>query len=188
MTLMSQSRALSMMANWLGGASINRDKKGDKNGRNPVVPVAAEQQRQALAFCIANSFKDDAFGLTPDLLAHLTTDKWADFDDDVHSLINDESAWPIHEQILGLQSSVLTRFLNPATLTHVYDNELRVPADQDYVTLPEVLETIRAGIFEEVDKWQDRPPFTSRKPFISSLRRNLQREYVDRLVDLSRTP
>ncbi|MFN0130751.1 MAG: zinc-dependent metalloprotease, partial [Verrucomicrobiales bacterium] len=182
MTLMVQSRSLSMMANWIGGASINRDKKGDTNARTPVTPVSADDQRKALAFCIANAFRDDAFGLNPTLLAHLTTDKWYDGDS---SLFSEDGLWPVHDRVLGLQATVLTRLMNPVTLGRVYDNEVRVPADQDFITLPEVLDAIRNAVWTEIDSWQDGPQFTARQPYISSFRRNLQREHVDRLIDLA---
>jgi Met-zincin/Domain of unknown function (DUF5117) len=135
MTLMSQMRSLSTMANWLGGSYVNRDKKGDKNGRNPVEPVSAEQQRKAMQFCIAQSFPDTAYGLTPDILRHLTTDKWYDGEDD--EMLFDDGTWDAHDTILGLQASVMTSLLNPTTLTRIYDNELRVAAAEDAVTLPE---------------------------------------------------
>ena len=183
MTLMAQSRSLGMMANWLGGAFVNRDKKGDKNGRVPLTPVPAEAQRKALAFCINNSFKDEAFNLTPGLLAHLATDKWYDGGEGPVSF--EDGAWPVHDQILGIQAMVMTRLMNPVTLGRVYDNEVRVPGDQDYMTLPEVMDAIRAAVWSELDAWQDGPQFTARKPFLSSFRRNLQREHLDRLIDLA---
>jgi hypothetical protein len=31
-----------MMANWIGGAHVNRDKKGDPNGRKPIEVVPVE--------------------------------------------------------------------------------------------------------------------------------------------------
>ena len=184
MTLMVQSRSLSMMANWLGGTFIHRDKKGDTNGRTPVNPVPAEDQRKALAFCVTNAFRDDAYGITPKLLAHLTTDKWYDGE----STRFEEGAWPAHDRILGLQATVLTRLMNPVTLGRVYDNELRVPADQDFITLPEVLDSLRNSIWSELDAWQDGPQFTARQPYLSSFRRNLQREHLDRLIDLATNP
>jgi hypothetical protein len=182
MTLMVQSRSIGMMANWLGGTHLNRDKKGDTNGRTPVTPVSADDQRKALAFCIANAFRDDAFGLSPTLLAHLTVDKWYDGDS---SSFSDDGVWPVHDRVLGLQAMVLTRLMNPVTLGRVYDNEVRVPADQDYITLPEVLDTVRNAVWTELDAWQDGPQFSARQPYISSFRRNLQREHIDRLIDLA---
>jgi hypothetical protein len=183
MTLMTQSRALSMMANWLGGAFVTRDKKGDKDARPPLQPVPADQQRRALAFCVNNSFRDDSFGLSPQLLGHLGSDKWFDGEQTLRML--DESDWPVHDRLLSIQAMVITRLMNPTTLGRVYDNELRIPADQDFITLPEVLDTLRNAVWEELDKWQDGPQYTPRKPYLSSLRRNLQREHLDRLIDLA---
>ncbi len=183
LTLMTQSRALSMMANWIGGVFQNRDKKGDKDARVPLQPVPAEDQRKALAFCVANAFKDDAFGLTPDLLNHLTTDKWYDSDSGFSSI--EDGAWRVHDQILGIQATVLTRLLNPSTLGRVYDNEVRVAADQDFLTVPEVFDTLRNAVWSDLDGWQDGPAYTARRPYLSSFRRNLQREHLDRLIDLS---
>ncbi len=183
MTLMTQTNALSMMSNWLGGTFVNRDKKGDKNGRPPVQPVPVAEQRKALAFCIANSFKDEAFGLDPKLLSYLASDKWWDGDDE-HGAMMDDGTWNVHDSVLGIQAMTLTSILNPSTLGRVYDNELRVPADQEALTLPELLTSVSDAIWTEVNEWKDGQQFTARKPFISSLRRNLQREHLDRLIDL----
>ena len=80
MTLGFQVSSLNMMAGWIGGAFINRDKKGDPGDRDPIEVVPASQQRAALAFLIENSFQDDAFGLTPELLRRMSVDKWMDGD------------------------------------------------------------------------------------------------------------
>ncbi len=183
MTLRTQTQALSMMSSWLGGTFVNRDKKGDKNGRNPVEPVPVDMQRKALAFCLANSFRDEAYGLTPDLLAHMTVDKW--YENEMEVL--ESPSWPVHDQILGLQASVLSSVMNPVTLGRVLDNEMRIAADQDAVTLPEVLETVRKAAWEDLDAFQDAGQYSPRKPFLSSLRRNLQREHIERLIDLATT-
>jgi hypothetical protein len=37
-----------MMANWIGGAHVYREKKGDPNGRAPIEVVDAAKQREAL--------------------------------------------------------------------------------------------------------------------------------------------
>jgi len=183
MTLMTQTNALSMMSNWLGGTFVNRDKKGDKNGRAPVQPVPVAEQRKALEFCINNSFKDEAYGLDPKLLSYLAADKWWDGDDEHESMMED-GTWNVHDSVLGIQAMTLTSIMNPSTLGRVYDNELRVPADQDALTLPELLNTLNDAIWTELGAWKDGQQFSARKPFISSLRRNLQREHLDRLIDL----
>ncbi len=133
-----QTRAANMMANWVGGAFVNRDKKGDPGDRPPVEVVPAEQQRAALKFVIETTFNDEAYGLTPKLLERMSVDKW--LDGGSHSSMSNEATWPIHDRILGVQASALTWLMNPTTLRRVYDNELRLPEDEDTLTLPELLE------------------------------------------------
>ena len=89
-------------------------------------------------FVIENTFLDEAFGLTPELLTHMTTDHWGGF---FFSMTN-EPAWPVHDRIMGLQASALSQLMNPTTLRRVYDNEFRVPADEDAVTLNELLSKV----------------------------------------------
>lgn len=180
LVLSMQTRSLSMMSNWVGGAFVNRDKKGDPNGRSPIVVVPVEQQRTALNFVTSNAFRDEAFGLTPELTTAMGLDKW----NDNTSSMMEESTWPIHDRIMGIQASVLTNLMNPTTLKRIYDNESRVPADQDCLTLPEMLSTVTTSIWTELDANVE-GEFTARKPMISSLRRNLQLEQVERLIDLT---
>lgn len=179
LTLSLQLRGVSMMANWIGGVHLYRDKKGDPNGRPPLEVVPAEKQRKAINFVINSTFHDDAYGLTPELMQRLVSERWLDN----YSRLGD-ATWPIHDNIMGYQASALTMVMNPTTLRRVYDNEFRVPAEQDALTLPELLETLRKDIWSEMDAKLDKPA-TAREPMISSLRRNLQREHLKRLVDLS---
>lgn len=179
MTLGLQTKATSMMANWLGGSYVHRDKKGDPNGRKPIVVVAAKKQRDALEFVIDNTFSDEAFGLNPELLSHMTSDHFGDF----FTQLTNEPAWPVHDRIMGVQATALSQLMNPTTLRRVYDNELRVPSDQDAVTLNEILTKITGAVWKELDELP-KGKFTERKPAISSLRRNLQTEHLQRLFDL----
>lgn len=180
LTLGEQTKMINMMANWIGGVHVNRDKKGDPGDRPSLTPVAAERQRKALDFVIRNAFRDETFGLTPQILSRLTNDKW--IDEGTRSL--SESSFPIHDRVLGIQATSLTLLMNPSTLRRVFDNEELVPQDQDALTLPEVLEKIYAEIWSELEKNVE-GEVSTRKPRISSLRRNLQREHVERLINLA---
>lgn len=180
-TLAIQVRSLSMMAGWVGGSFIYRDKKGDKNAHLPVEVVPVEQQREALEWIISHTFPEEIYGLTPDIINHMTVDKW--LDPGGFSQAFSEPTWPVHDKILGVQSSVLTMLMNPSTLRRVYDNEFRVASDKDAVTLAELLDKISNSIWSEVDKKGGE--YTDRKPMISSVRRNLQQEHLDRLIDLA---
>jgi hypothetical protein len=181
LSLSLQLRSVSMMANWLGGALTTRALKGDKDSGRPVEVVSVKQQKAALKFVIENTFFDDAFGLTPELLAHLSVDKWLDGNVNPFS---SEATYPIHDTIMGIQASTLTMVMNSTTLRRIYDNELRLPADQEALTLPEVLESLTDAIWQELENVPDKQ-YTARVPLVSSLRRNLQQEHLERLVDLS---
>jgi uncharacterized protein DUF4953/uncharacterized protein DUF5117 len=179
-SLNTQMQSLSMMSNWIGSAYVYRDKKGDPGSRAPIEVVPAERQRAAMQFVIDNAFYDEAYGITPDLLLHTTVDKWWD---DVRNVFAD-AAMPIHDRVMGMQASALTMLLNPQTVQRVYDYELFVPADQDALTLAELMETVTESIWSEVGEKATKR-YTTRKPMISSLRRNLQLEHLDRLIDMA---
>lgn len=192
-TLGTQVGAVSMLSGWLGGSFVVRDRKGDAGDRRPVEPVPAERQRAALAFVLEHSFHDKAFGLTPELLARMTVDKFGDWEGGNAS---EEATFPIHDRIAGVQASVMTRLLNPTTLRRLYDNELALSPDVDTLTLPELLDTVSQAAWEELGfggnggKARDASfakvkAFTVRTPAITSLRRNLQREHLQRMIDLA---
>ena len=176
-TLNKQRKAIDMMAPWVGGTHVNRVKKGDANTGDPLVPVAVEQQRAALAFIVETAFRDEAYGLTPDLVNKMTIEKWMDSPQGMMA----SSTWSINDQIAGTQSMALTMILNPSTLGRVYDNEQRVPAGEQALTLPEVMATLSGEIFKEISPsslGSDDP----RRPAISNFRRGLQADYADRLI------
>ena len=178
LTLNTQLEALSICSGWLGGTFTNRDRKGDPGERRPIDVVPEDKQREALSFVIEHAFRDEAYGLTPKIMAYMTVDK-------DHGYNFADEAWPVHDAIMGLQSSVLTMLMSPYRLGRVFDNELRTPSDKDAVTLPEVLRKVRDAVWSEVDE-EVKEDFTARKPLISSFRRNLQREHVERLIDLAK--
>jgi len=179
LTLGLQTKATSMMSNWLGGTFVNRDKKGDPEDRDPVVVVPTEDQRKALKFVVENVFQDDAFGLTPELLAHMPGDHFGGF----FMSLSNEHAWPVHDRVMGIQASTLSQLMNPTVLRRVYDNEFRIPDDEEALTLNELLTTVSNSIWTELKK-TPKGKFSERKPAISSLRRNLQSEHLQRLMDL----
>jgi hypothetical protein len=134
---------------------------------------------------IENTFRDEVFGLTQDLLRRMTVDKWLDDTSFMSSVLSD-STWPIHDRIMGIQASTLAMMMYPTTLRRIYDNEFLIPADEDALTLPELLDTLSNEIWSELDQ-EPSKKYTARGPMISSLRRNLQREHLELLIDLSRS-
>ena len=95
-----------------------------------------------------------------------------------------EPAWPVHDTMIGIEAAARTMLMNPTTLTRTYDNEFRVPANEAALTLPELLKALSTEIWSELNQ-KPVEGATARKPLVSSLRRNLQQEHIDRLITLS---
>ncbi len=173
-------RAVFAASNWIGAASITRDRKGDPNGRDPVTVAPAEKQRAAMKFVMENTMRDAAFGISPGLLAKLGSDEWWD----EGFFFADPPDYPVNDLVLAVQSMALTELMNPMVLRRIYDNEVRTPAGQDMLTMPELLGAVRAEVWSELSATVNGSP-TARQPAISPFRRNLQREHLNRLVSLS---
>lgn len=180
-TLNQQLSGVSIMANWIGGAYVHRDKKGDPEGRPPLVVVEADKQRAALKYVLENGMRDEAFGLTPEVITHLSADNWSDQWGDWMA----DPAFPIHDRVNGMMASSLTMVMNPTTLKNVYDNEFRVSSDQDTITLPEVMNAVVGEVFSEIAE-APKQTYSERQPMVSSFRRNLQLNLIDRLIDFTR--
>src|SRR5690606_23304751 len=90
----------------------------------------------------------------------------------------------VHDSIAGVQSSALTMLMNPTTLRRLYDNEFRAASGEETITMAEVVSTVVDSVWTELEAAPSRR-YTTSEPYISSLRRNLQSETVDRLIGLS---
>ncbi len=177
-TLNTQLSACTTASHWIGGAHFNRNVKGAEGVEPPLVPAAVERQRDAIAFICRTAFRDEAFGLSPELLARLGTDQWWD------SNINDRQDWPVHDAVFGVQASALTALLNPTRIARILDNQVRTPAGRDALSVPELFNAVRTEIWSELAGQDLGRGSTDRDPAISSLRRHLQAEHVRRLIEL----
>lgn len=182
MLLRRHSQAADMAGNWIGGTTVHRVTKNDGSERDPIEPINADQQRRALMLVLESTMPDEAYGLTPELLRKMTVDKWYDAGG-MRSIAADATYEP-HSKIGGIQGSALTWVLNPTTLRRVYDNEYRAMPGEDVITVPEIMDTVHASVWTELDGRPDADA-SNADPYISSLRRNLQRKHLERVVDLA---
>ena len=171
--------AMSFVAKYIGGVSVYRNHKGDPNARSPYVGVDPKKQREALQFLDSEVFGVDAYRFPTKLYDYLGSSHWSHWG--MHEQARPD--FPIHQIVLQGQTAVLNQILSPATLSRIIDSELKTPAKQDAFTAPELLHGLTAAIFSETDKLQN-GKFTNREPAVSSLRRNLQRLYFEKLANL----
>lgn len=179
--LAEQLGALRVASRYVGGVQVNRDRKGTEDGLEPLVPMSAEKQREALRFVIDSSFFDEAYDLRPEVLTKLVTDKHRHWGNP----FTPDEAFSIHDRIAQVQAFVPLLVLNPGTLSRVYDNELRTPADEDALTLPELMNSVADAVYKEIRSPELNGTYSNRQPMISSLRRNLQSYTTDRFIDLA---
>jgi hypothetical protein len=176
--LMNQwGNAAHLVASYVGGQSVSRDHKG-KSARDPVVPVAAAKQREALAFLVDQILSDRSFKFPPALLRRLSSDKWYDWGSGLRFGPGGVD-YPINEEVLGIQRIALRQCLSPDVLARLENQELQVDAGADALRLSEVFRALTDGIWSELSS----PPPGDKGVFaLSTLRRNLQREHLRRVA------
>ncbi|MEC4818389.1 MAG: zinc-dependent metalloprotease [Scytonema sp. PMC 1069.18] len=159
---------------YIGGQSFYRVHADNPEGLLPFEPVPVEEQRQALEILQKYIFSDEALTFPPELLNKLAPSRWRHWGSDPRTGRLD---YPIHEMVLFVQGSVLSDLLSGDRLYRLKDIELK-SKPEEALTLPELFDTLQKGIWTEVLKPEDKPLK------ISSLRRGLQREYLDILMDM----
>jgi Met-zincin/Domain of unknown function (DUF5117)/Domain of unknown function (DUF5118) len=156
---------------YIGGQSFYRVKPSNAKGKLPFVPVPLEQQREALMTMQKYVFAEDALKFSPELLNKLVPSRWLHWGTEIQVGRLD---YPIHDLVLLVQTAVLRDLLASDRLTRIKDLELKSESGKSF-TLPELFDTLQTGIWSEVFQPKD-------KLKISSLRRGLQREYLEILI------
>lgn len=176
----NHGRAMFFASRFVGGVYVHRDHKGDENAKDPFEVVTAERQREALELVEQQVFSDDPFSFPPKLYNHLAATRWR------HWGLPDQERLdlPVHEVILMWQDRIMQQMLSPLTLARLHDSELKVAEDAEAFTTAELLERLTQAIFSEVDS-MEAGEYSNQKSAISSLRRNLQRRYLEHLATLA---
>ncbi len=176
----THGRAMFFVSRFIGGLEISRSHKGDKDGPSPVTVIAADKQREALDMLSEQVFSDEPYMVPPEVYSYLMPSRWSHWG--VSSPYRTEFA--VHDVVQMWQARVLDKLLSPLTLERLQDAELRTAANDDCFTSVELMERLTDDIFHELGNL-DGKKFTNRKPAISSLRRNLQRDYMKRMANLA---
>lgn len=169
-------------ARYVGGQYHHRDFKGDPGERPAFVPVPAAKQREALAFLGEGLFADATYGLGPELLNRLGPAHWW------HWGVNPFTPridYPLHQVVQQLQAATLLRLMGPYLQERLQDLEKKVGPQEDRLGSEELFGILSRMIFAELDKPVEKFEGSARAPYVSSMRRNLQRTYVSYLSQLT---
>ena len=159
---------------YIGGQSFYRIYASKDQDRLPFEPVPLEKQRQALEVLQNYIFAEDAFNFSPELLNKLAPSRWRHWGSNPQIGRLD---YPIHDLVLFMQNMVLYDLLSRDRLSRLKDIELKSRSGEA-LTLPELFNTLQDSIWTEVLKPKDKDIE------ISSLRRGLQRKYLDILTNM----
>jgi hypothetical protein len=170
---------------YLGGAMTARDHRGDPAARPAFVTVPAKLQRQALAFIADAGFGEQAYRFSPGLLSQLGPDRWRHWGSMPGS--DGRIDFPLHQWAMAQQGALLNQLLDPVVLSRMRDAELRATDADPTVTIPELFSTLTAAIWSELGTIAaDGKPSAARN--ITSVRRDLQRAYLNSLIRMVVNP
>jgi hypothetical protein len=163
-----------LISKYVGGEHAHRDHRNDPKGRDPLVPVTAAKQRDALKFLQEHIFTDRAFQFPPELLRKLAVERWMHWGADASS-----TDFPLYDRVLGIQKLAMNQLLSPRVLRRIQANALKSDKEAKPVTIAEIFRGVSDGV------WADLPNGEAKKDLRSSIiRRNLQREHLKKLAGL----
>ena len=181
--LSSRWYALLVTTKYLGGANVSRDHRGDPGERPAVVNVPVSQQRAALSLITEKGFGEPAYQFPPSLLSHLAADRWNHWGASPYGAPAD---FPLLDWALTQQSGLLAQLLDPVVLARIRDAELRTPAGDDRIGLPELFTTLSSSIWSELGTGTPSRPARGRS--IGANRRDLQRLHLDMMTRIAIAP
>jgi hypothetical protein len=174
-------RAAGILARQIGGIRTLRDHPG--SGRDPLVPVPAAVQRQALDVLASGVLAADSFKITPATQRRLAPD----FSERGEALFSGDPSvstdYSIIDIVLGMQRALLAQLMSDGVATRLLDSEGKVDAragsaGADAFHLSELYTRLTREVWSELGKSGD----------IAAPRRELQREHTNRLATMLLRP
>jgi hypothetical protein len=172
--LRDMGRAASTLTRQIGGVRTLRDHAG--SGRDPLTPVPASDQRAALDILASGFLSADSFNVSPALQRKLAID----YQERTDAVFRGEAAaatdFSLATQVIELQRGVIGQLLSDTVAARLLDSESKSP--KDALHLSELYGRLDKTVWSELGGNADIPP----------LRRELQREHVNRVANMLLRP
>jgi len=153
-----------VISRWVGGVYVDRAVVGQTQGSEPLRPVERSEQKRAMEALAEHLFSPDAFDVDG-ALWRTTAPERRGFQ---HGRGTEDPK--IHEAVLASQQRVLDHLLHPTVLTRIVDTALY----GNGYPLEEMMSDLTNAIFS-----------ADMESAVNGFRRNLQMEYVHRLIDVA---
>ncbi len=158
-----KSSSASTISRFIGGIYVDRSMVGQQEAGIPLNPVSYEVQKKAMTTLAKHVFSPEAM-LVPDSLANYLQFQRRGFD--FYKSTEDPK---LHTQILYTHKSVLSHLLHPRVLQRIIDTQMY---GNEY-KIEEVFDDLTDAVFKADIRGN-----------INSIRRNIQTEYVNRLIGI----
>ena len=173
--LRDMARAAAALTRQIGSVRTVRDHAG--SGRDPLSPLPAAEQRAALEVLTSGFLSADSFVISPGLQRKLALD----FQERTDAFFRGEPVPPtdfsLAAQVIELQRGVLGVLFSDPVATRLLDSEAKSPADA--LRLSEYYKRLNDSVWSELG---------TAGGDIAPLRRELQREHVNRVANLLLRP
>ena len=168
--------AVGVLARQIGGVRTLRDYPG--SGRDPLQPVPAAVQREALDVMSRGLLAADSFIVSPALQRRLAPD----FQERGEALFGGEGSvatdFSLTQRVLGLQRALLAQLMSDAVAARIIDSQGKTDPRAEAFQLSELYGRLERDIWSELAGPGD----------IAAPRRELQREYLNRVAALLLRP
>jgi hypothetical protein len=167
--LRDATRAAGVLARQVGGLRTLRDFPG--SGRDPLVPVPAATQREALELLAQHFLTARSFEVSPTLARKLAPD----FLERFGGFGGGEPVptdYPLDVMVLELQKGLLNQLMSDVVAARLLDAQAKAETPREAFSLAELQARLTREIWSELGKGGD----------ISAQRRDLQREHLSRLA------
>ena len=171
------ARSVGVLARQIGGVRTLRDFPG--SGRDPLQPVSAAAQRDALDQISRGLFAADSLAVSPALQRRLAPDfqERADALSTGAPVVTDFS---VTDRLLGVQRTLLTQLMSDEVAARVIENQGKTVQRTEALQLSELYARLGRDIWSELDN--------GRVADIPAPRRALQREHLNRLAAMLLRP
>ncbi len=175
--LRDAARASGILARQIGGVRTLRDFPG--SGRDPLMPVSAASQREALDLLASGVLAPDSFVLSPTLQRRMAP-SFQERRDAIYAGDGPVATdYSLASQVLDMQRALLGALMNDTVAQRLIDSEGKGDSSAPPLRLSELYQRLSGEVWSELK---------SANGDIRASRRELQREHLNRLAGLLLRP
>lgn len=186
--LRSYDYCAAVPSHWIGGQYLSWSHRGDPLAQAPIVPVPLARQRQAFAMLDRYLFSDSAWTFSPTLLNRLNYSEWSGYGYTSWEGYGNLPLWaydppvrhdfPIVEAIGAQQMSAINYMLMPVVLARIDENPLE--AVTPTMKINDLFAWLQRSVYGDLQN--------SSLHSLPLVRRNLQRNYANKLIQVANKP